>query len=73
MTKAPRVYGGNWCGTHRMILACNSISAFSAATKIHSAFVSQTGNVEEVTKALSNPGTIFRRANSGKTWEIYLK
>lgn len=70
-----KVVGGNWGGRFRAILACRSIAEFVRATRISREYACETGNREEIEKAMSAPGTLFLKPYSGSyagnEWESH--
>lgn len=71
-----KVYGGNLDGRHRVIMACHSFKEFSAITRVGRDFGCETGNPEEVTQAMSEPGTSFKRSMAiypQPPWEVHRK
>lgn len=61
-TRRLRVYGGNLVGEFRAIMACKSFAEFTRATRITREYGCETGNAEEIAKAMSEPGKLFVRS-----------
>jgi hypothetical protein len=56
-----KVYGGNLGGRWRAIMAASSMAEFTRATRITRDHAAETGNLEEITQAMSSPGTLFTK------------
>lgn len=61
MRRRLKVYGGNWIGLWRAIIACSSMAEFTRATRISREFGCETGNADEISRAMSEPGIVFTR------------
>lgn len=75
-TRKLKVIGGNLDGRNRVIVACRSMAEFCRLTGMSpyyaKQFACETANGEEVRKAMSSPGTAFKRPHfSGDNWEIH--
>jgi hypothetical protein len=67
-----KVYCGNYDGRYEVIMACHSFREFQAETRINRNYGHEIGTVEEVQKAMSEPGVKFKRlilAPPGTPWE----
>lgn len=59
MARKLKVYGGNYGGRHRAIMACSSMAEFMRATGIGRDYMEETGNAAEIAQAMSDPGQPF--------------
>lgn len=71
-----KIYGTNWCGTHRAIVAARSqkeaCELFGCSLSDFRDFGSQSSNEEEGELALSSPRTVFLRSYSGCTKQPWI-
>lgn len=54
-----KVFGGNWCGKQRRIVATTSKTKASSLMDISNDYFCETGNKVELEKAMAEPGVVF--------------
>jgi hypothetical protein len=76
MARRLKVFGGNFGGRWRAIMAATSFAEFTRATRITREYGAETQNPDELAQAMGSPGTLYLRPYDRKldqTWVARLR